>query len=542
MPAATPLAPLVWLALCAPLDRPAVTEVVYDADGDDTGHEFVELHNPSGATVPLSGVRLEAGDGSTSGRWTLRWTGGAGDSVRAGARFVIGGALVSPPPDALVTLDLQNGPDAVRLVWPDGFVETVGWGAHEFAEFACGDPAPDVASGMALARLPDEARTGSNALDFAAATPTPGRANRAQRDVALRAGSLVLAPAQPMPGTLAVASGVVVNAGALPSSAGSITLEVAWADPAAFASATLAAALAPGDSATLAVDLPVPEAGAHQLHARAMLAGDESGANDRDSLRVRVGPGPLAIREIQFHPRAGEGEWVEVLNRDSAPLDLASFRLSDRGTGRATPALGAGVLAPESLAVLAQDRAGLLSRFPALDAARVWQAAPWPALNNSNDSSGVADAVVLLEADGTLVERVDYSAGGVPDGVPLEWRDGGWWPSLAAAGTPLAGPHVTLARGGFEIVPRRWHAGGPRPRLTWSLPFASARVSAELYDLAGHRVARPFHDQPAAAHGEWTWAGPPPAPGVYAVVLRARSATGETIVETRALRVEGEPR
>jgi hypothetical protein len=78
---------------------------------------------------------------------------------------------------------------------------------------------------------------------------------------------------------------------------------------------------------------------------------------------VRVGAGPLEITEIQFHPGAGEGEWVEVRNRDTQPLDLAGFTLSDRGTARGVPGAGREALAPESLAVLAQDRAALLSRF-----------------------------------------------------------------------------------------------------------------------------------------------------------------------------------
>src|SRR2546426_8782983 len=48
---------------------------IYDALGDDTGLEFVEIFNPLGSSLSLSGLRLEAGDGSGPGRWTLRWTG-----------------------------------------------------------------------------------------------------------------------------------------------------------------------------------------------------------------------------------------------------------------------------------------------------------------------------------------------------------------------------------------------------------------------------------------------------------------------------------
>ena len=93
------LASLLTAALsCAPASHPIVTEVYYDAPGDDTGHEFVELWNPGPGTALLNGLRLEAGDGGAPGRWTLRWIAGPGDSLRAGQRFVVGGALVTPPP------------------------------------------------------------------------------------------------------------------------------------------------------------------------------------------------------------------------------------------------------------------------------------------------------------------------------------------------------------------------------------------------------------------------------------------------------------
>ena len=175
-------APASLPVACSRMDRPMVAEVFYDATGDDTGHEFVELFNPAEAPCSLAGLRLESGDGAGSARWTLRWTGGAADSIDGSGHFVIGGALVSPAPDAMVALDLQNGPDAVRLVWPDGVIEVVGYGALTLTEYFCGEPAADVASGQSLARFPDRSNQGSNALDFRPWPPSPGRDNMTDRD------------------------------------------------------------------------------------------------------------------------------------------------------------------------------------------------------------------------------------------------------------------------------------------------------------------------------------------------------------------------
>ena len=195
---------LVTLAACSAAGRPLVAEVFYDAIGDDTGLEFVELYNPEARAWPLAGARLEAGDGAGPDRWITRWTGAGAGTIPPHGRFVIGGALVVPAPQAVVDLGLQNGPDAVRLLWPDGAAEVVGYGALDYPEYFCGSPAPDVSSGLSLSRIPDDADSGQNALDFRPAAPSPGRANQPERDLALVPGSLALAPEQPPDGAPAL--------------------------------------------------------------------------------------------------------------------------------------------------------------------------------------------------------------------------------------------------------------------------------------------------------------------------------------------------
>lgn len=531
---------LLSLAACSPPDRALVAEVFYDAIGDDSGHEFVELLNPTGHAVALAGLRLEAGDGAGPGRWTLRWTAQAGDSIRAGARFVIGGALVAPAPDAVVTLDLQNGPDAVRLVWPDGAVEAVGWGALAHPEYFCGAPASDAASGDALARVPDHATFGSNALDFKAQPPSPGAPNQPGLEVALRAGSLEVDPEQPAVHGEARLSATVVNRGAVALEPGRVTLALILGD--SVATHVVEAALAPGDSARASAVLRALPAGKALAIARAALAGDERPDNDSDSAWVRVGKGPLEITEIQYHPAHGEGEWVEVRCRDSTPCELASFRISDRGAALGVPDPDAPALAPESLAVFAEDRVALLAFAGGLDPERVLAVKPWASLNNSNDTSGVADAVVIREHDGTRSDRVDYSATGVPAGVPLE-RDGDRWsPSSDPAGTPARPPRVLPALASrFEITPRRVRAGADVSRIAWALPWPRAWVSVEAYDLEGRRVGRLLTEESASGRAERKVRLDDLPAGLYVVVLRAKSEDGSgNVTVSRAVRIEGE--
>lgn len=531
---------LLVLSSCSPPEHPRLAEVFYDAVGDDTGLEFVELLNLTGRTVPLLGLRLEAGDGSGPGRWTARWTGSVADSIAPGARFVIGGARVIPPPQALASLDLQNGPDAVRLVWPDGSIEVVGYGPHEFAEYSCGAPAADVPSGQSLARMPDESDLGGNAADFHASIPSPGRANQSSRDAALVRGSLVLRPEQPAPGATAALSGTIHNRGREPFPANGVLLTAGGSGSASL-ERTLGSGLAAGDSIRFEEPLGPLAEGVGWIAARVSLAGDEAPQDDADSMLVRVGPGPLEITEIQFHPAQGEGEWVEVRNRSGLPLDPRAFTLSDRGAGRGHPSAAAGPLAPESLAVLVQSRTAFLARFPGADTTRVWAVAPWASLNNSDDSTGIADIVTLRDTLEVPCDRVDYSAAGVPTGVPLERRDGEWAPSLAPEGSPLGTPRgLSALASRFELLPRRVPAGAGSARLAWELPWPRGRVSAEVYDLAGRRVLRPLSDAAVPGRGTREWPVAMLAPGVYVVVLSARAETGrESLTETRALRIDG---
>ena len=59
-------------------------------------------------------------------------------------------------------------------------------------------------------------------------------------------------------------------------------------------------------------------------------------------------------------------------------------------------------------------------------------------LNNSDDATGVADQVVIVESDGVPVERVSYSAQGIAAGRTLEREGNTWRPSASAGGTGQA--------------------------------------------------------------------------------------------------------
>ena len=67
--------------------------------------------------------------------WSGSTAGAAGDSVDArGCFLVVDEGWRGPAAPVEVALDLQNGPDALRLVRADGTTDTVGWGELDAAQ------------------------------------------------------------------------------------------------------------------------------------------------------------------------------------------------------------------------------------------------------------------------------------------------------------------------------------------------------------------------------------------------------------------------
>jgi len=475
MPAAAPAAATPVL----------LNELLYDPPGADGGFEFVELIAP-GEAADLAGLRLEFCNGAAPGEWVVLWEGAAGDSVPAGGLFLLAEAEV-PGADRVVSLGLQNGPDAVRLRRDGQVVDLLGYGEGLDASLHEAWPAAD-ASGRSLARRPDGVDTDQNALDWVVADPTPGAVNFPAFRVRLEE---VLAPPPPVaPGDTLRLAVRARNAGLAPWPAPLRLLarESAGGVP---AEATLPAVL-PDHVAEAHLSVPAPAAGPWDL---VVLAGPAAGPfTDSLAWRGRVGPGPLLLAEVLFAPAAGEPEWVECLAR--APLaGVEAFTLSDLGgtaAGFRPPPL-----APGERVLLCGDRDALLARRPELPAGRVLDLSPWPSLANSGESDaapGWTDGLRLADAEGRAVDgmlyRGDWSAGGTslerlhvhaPPGLAA-------WAPCPGGATPLAGgdpepapPAVSLAIVPNPFDPRREHSE-LRLRVT------ADRPCLRLFDASGRPV------------------------------------------------------
>lgn len=147
-------------------------------------------------------------------------------------------------------------------------------------------------------------------------------------------------------------------------------------------------------------------------------------------------PSELVITEIHYHPapEAESGDWVELLNRGSNPLDLTGWIFRDEEDLHAF-ALPARVLAPGEFLVLVQDD----FKF------RLFHPASVPSVGNFRFGLGnEADTLRLYRPDGSVALSISYTdqspwpatadgtgytlqltAPGVEAGLPANWTTSG---------------------------------------------------------------------------------------------------------------------
>ena len=525
-----------------------INEVCYDPPGADGGAEFVEIFNPAAETVPLHGARLEFANGAGEVRWLVRWQAAPADSLASGGCWlVVDEDWQGAPAQVVVSLQLQNGPDAIRLVRPDGTCDVVGWGDLDAPELYEGAPAVDV-SGLALARRPDGHDTDHNHVDLQPADPTPGALNWPEFAPRLVAWSwqppVLEAPNLPLLARLEIR-----NEGRADLLGLGLRLAVgqAWSE-------VSLPATAPDSSVHLTLQLSPEQSGAVGASAWfwSPVAAESVGF---DLGRVQIGPADLQLAEVMAAPAVG-GEWCEIVNTSSVPRSLANLQLRDEdGAWRGLPDL---TLAPGDCVLLAQDGQALADWLDEL--ARSGVALPcepdapvdlpgWPSLNNTAPGSrDFADRLYLGAADGTVLDYVTLGLGSgrAPAGRSLErQRDRRWRPATApAGGTPGCLPPVpvAVAPGEVRLAPNPFtrDAGDGAVHVHLLVPLDAVGYEVRLYDLWGRLVRDLGGDDLGPGGRDVVWDGCDeggealPAGGYVAVVMW-RHATGIARLAARRL-------
>jgi hypothetical protein len=515
-----------------PEGRVVINEVMYDPQGSDTGREYVELYNPGQTPISLKDIVLESGNGARPDSWSVEWAAPPEGILNAGAYLWIGGAPegVEGSPDQETTLHLQNGPDAARLRRGEEILDRVGWGQLEYPVYYEGSPAPDLASGEALGRVPDGADSDDNAGDFQALiAPSPGRLNRAPRTLLLEPPRAF--PPVARPGEMIRWTAKLIHSGREPLPLAPAS--VRWkGNPLPL---SLPLMIEKGIPVVLAWDEPAPlDRGFYQSELAFCLQSDTLRATGG----LYAGTGPAVVTEIQYDPADGEGEWLEITVRGEIN-SLGGWGFEDSGERRVLIDDDRPVFKGDRY-VLAEDPVSLIASRPGIDISSILSlAGGWPSLNNTvQDDLGAADYIVLLNASGDAVDFALYSpAPGAGDGVSLERRApdypshpvADWVPSPAGPtpGRPGYLEQESPPAGELLITPPVLTQGNPTGCLIIPPRTPDGRTwMAEVFDISGRRVRTLGLQAREAGEPAFYWdgdneAGRGVAPGLYVVSVKS---------------------
>ncbi len=160
--------------------QPLISGILFDPEGYDEGKEWIEIYNPADVhfTAPCL---ISFGNGASQDDWSTQWHGNV--SMPAGSYLLIGEEDVSPEPDFTTGLNLQNGPDAIKLICNQTTLDLVGWGEHSHPEYYETTPADPGQGSLVLSRIFIDTEEGllpvdtdNNAEDFSYIERIPQKA------------------------------------------------------------------------------------------------------------------------------------------------------------------------------------------------------------------------------------------------------------------------------------------------------------------------------------------------------------------------------
>ena len=127
-------------------------------------------------------------------------------------------------------------------------------------------------------------------------------------------------------------------------------------------------------------------------------------------------PGSVVVNEISYDPPAPQpssNEWVEVVNRSAAAVDLGGLRVVDSAGGTSAAVPGSLVVPPGGFAVLVANGTAFAAAYPGVAFTAL---ATFPSLNNTGDT-------VRLVLGGTDLDAVPYLPSWGGTDASLERRD-----------------------------------------------------------------------------------------------------------------------
>lgn len=531
-----------------------LSEIMFDAAGNEAHDEFVEIYNRS-ESVPadLSGWRIsDSADFDTIvgvNQGVVLQPGQFGIILDA-SYFDNSTAYTDRLPEDCLILTIDNStfgsagfsnstPETVSLITSDGLV------VSEYAYSLDND------AGFSDEKIDlnnsDSPANWANSRGLLGTPGAPNSVSPLNQDLAVFSEDLMFSPPKPRAGDTVTIMGVIKNLGLQPVQNFSAILyedqnensipdaneEIGNFD---FLNPVLGA-----DSVIFEFVYENITAGPHDFLVEIAFGGDQDTTNNLTSKSLLVGypDRALVINEIMYSPLSNQAEWVELYNPGSEAVSINSWRLADSDTTAASIIPADVLIPPAGYFVLAQDSSVLDLFNP--PAGYFFVVSNWPSLNNSFDS------VVLYDLIGNQMDRVNYNSNwGGGAGVALEKinprfsaNDSSGWNSCVAflGGTPgeqnSIFTDVPVSEAAIAVSPNPFSPDGDGHDdfaiITFQLPLTTALVNVKIYDMRGRLIRFLANNESSGSQKTLIWDGHDDDGqrariGIYVVYLQALNA------------------
>ena len=231
---------------------------------------------------------------------------------------------------------------------------------------------------------------------------------------------------------------------------------------------------------------------------------------------LQIGSGDVLINEIMYHPSTS-GEWIEIINHSTNPISLKDWTIEDTQTKNAIT-IEDKWLAPEGFAVIAESTSLALQSIYGNFPAEIFSlGSKFPSLKDDGDT------VILRDEDGIIQDILKYedcwaSNSKNTKGISLErislninTNDLKNWGScvIASGGTPgkvnsIYADYIPKSVK-LSVNPKSFSPKSEVAFISYTLPFAQARVKLYLYDRCGRCVRKLVDGSPSGAQSRWFW-------------------------------------
>lgn len=264
--------------------------------------------------------------------------------------------------------------------------------------------------------------------------------------------------------------------------------------------------------------------GKHPL--KAILRWERDQDHQNDTLRFEIGisfqRGDLLLSEFMAYPfdirtaHNSVAEFIEIYNPGDQPIPLDKWQVCDENTASPARIRWPYAIPPDNFFVVASDSS--VFNYMGVSASNTVVLPDFPSLNND------ADQILMLDLTGVVIDSLSYTSD-----WPLEKNTSmerifytnpntvnNWRMSAAADGaTPGLPNSVAVTPGekkfGLKATPNPFSPDGDgvddEVALHYQIPFPSAKVTLEIYDLMGRLIYQPAKNLFSSSEGVVYWSG-----------------------------------